>query len=121
MKRILSITLISTVTLMLSSGCSGGLYSPEHKDAKVSKNALYVKTHNNEKIIHAIKKAGEETGWKITEFKSNEVIAEKIDDGKTVSSSIKFTGGHIEFENADATSDLRDAIEDELSKDSSSH
>lgn len=121
MKRILSITLITAITLILSSSCSGGLYSPEYKDAKVSKNALYVKTHDNEKIIHAIKKAGEETGWKITEFKSNEVIAEKTDDGKTVSSSIKFADGHIEFENADATSELRDAIEDELSIDSSSH
>ena len=121
MKKILSITLISAVTLLLSSGCMGGSHVPEHRDAAVSEDALYVETHNNEKILHAIKKAGEETGWKITEFKGNEVVAEKTDDGETVSSSIKFADGHIEFGNSDATSDLRDAIEDELSKDSSSH
>ena len=121
MKKILSITLISAVALVLSSGCMGGSSAPEHVSDKASKDALFVKTHNNEKILHAIKKAGEEEGWKITEFKSNEVIAEKTDDGETISSSIKLSKGYIEFSNNDATSDLRDAIEDELSKDSSSH
>ena len=124
MKKILSITLISTLALVLSTGCSSkSNYAPDaaHADAKVSEKALYVKTHDNKKIAHAIEKAGEKTGWKITEFKSNEVIAEKTDNGESVSSSIKFSDGHIEFSNNDATSDLRDAIEDELSKDSSLH
>ncbi len=124
MKKILSITLISALALVLSTGCSSkgdGVSAPEVHDAKVSADALYVNTHDNKKIAHAIEKAGEKTGWNIIEFKSNEVIAEKTDDGETVSSVIKFSEGHIEFENADATSDLRDAIEEELSKNSSAH
>ncbi len=123
MKKILSITLISAIALLLSTGCSSKSDSaaPESRDAKVSADALYVNTHNNKKIAQAIEKAGEKTGWKITKFKNNEVIAEKTDDEETISSSIKFSEGHIEFGNADATSDLRDAIEEELSKNSSAH
>ncbi|WP_040766497.1 hypothetical protein [Sulfurimonas gotlandica] len=75
----------------------------------------------NKKIAHAIEKAGEKTGWKITEFKSNEVIAEKVDGENTISSTVEFSEGHIEFSNNSATSDLRDAIEDELSKEASAH
>lgn len=122
MKKILSITLISAIALVLSTGCSSkNVNAPETHDPKVSAEALYVKTHDNEKIAKAIKKAGEKTGWIITEFKSNEVIAEKLDGKNTISSSIMFSDGHIEFENASATSDLRDAIEDELNKTAAAH
>jgi hypothetical protein len=121
MNKILSITLISAITLVLSTGCGGTSPSPESHDAKVSEDALYVQTHDNKKIAHAIEKAGEKTGWKITEFKSNEVIAEKVDGENTISSTVKFSEGHIEFSNNSATSDLRDAIEDELSKEASAH
>jgi len=128
MKKILSITLISALTLVLSTGCSSKSDSAvvpastaEKRDAKVSKEALYVNTHDNKKIAHAIEKAGEKTGWKITKFKSNEVIAEKTDGEETISSTIKFSEGHIEFEDNEATMDLRDAIAEELSKNASSH
>lgn len=121
MNKILSITLISAISLVLSTGCGGTSPSSGAHDAKISHDALYVKTHNNKKIAHAIEKAGEETGWKITEFKSNEVIAEKTDGDKTISSSVKFSGGYIEFSDNSETSDLRDAIEEELSKEVSTH
>jgi hypothetical protein len=130
MKKILSITLISALTLLFSTGCGGTtatVAAPEasqatgHNDPKVSSEALYVETHNNKKIAHAIKKAGEATGWKITEFKNNEVIAEKTLNEETVSSNIKFSQGHIEFSDNATTSDLRDAIKEELAKESSAH
>ena len=54
MKKILSITLISALTLVLSTGCSSKSDSAvvpastaEKRDAKVSKEALYVNTHDN--------------------------------------------------------------------------
>ena len=121
MNKILSVTLISAITLVLSTGCGGTSPSPEYHNANISNDALYVKTENNEKIAHAVEKAGEKTGWKITEFKSNTLIAEKTDDGKTISSTIKFSEGFIEFSNNSDTSDLRDAIEDELNKEPSAH
>ncbi|MEA1891680.1 MAG: hypothetical protein U9N33_03110 [Campylobacterota bacterium] len=127
MKKILSMTLVSALTLVFYTGCSSASPAPDSssveavKDVKISEQALHVNTRSNEKIAHAIKKAGDKTGWKITEFKSNEVIAEKTDDGETVSSGIKFNQGYIEFENNSATSDLRDAIEEEFEKNSSAH
>lgn len=115
MKNIISLTLISSVTLMLTTGCGGA--GPSAHDPSISENALYVNTHNNEKLSKAIHKAGEATGWKITSFKSNAVIAEKVSGDTTYASTLKFNDGHVEFENADGTSDgdlddLRDAIED---------
>jgi predicted nucleic acid-binding Zn ribbon protein len=120
MKKILSIALISTLSLVLSTGCSSKedvkpaqTAKPKHVDAKVSEDALFVHEKNNKKVLHDIKKAGEKTGWHITDFKTNEVIAEKTTNENTVSSSVVFSDGHIEFSNPEATQDLRDAIEKE--------
>jgi len=110
MKKILSLSLISALTLVLLTGCNstGG-------------DGLQVKTHDNEKILHAIEEAGKQNGWKITEFKNNEVIAEKIDNGDAVSSSIKFQEGNIQFSNSAAASALSGDIEEALQHSSSSH
>ena len=123
MKKIISITLISSVALMLTTGCGG---SGPSADPSISENALYVKTHNNEKISKAIDKAGEATGWKITKFKSNAVVAEKVDGDATYASTLKFHNGYVEFENSEGTSDgdiddLKDAIGDVMEEESSSH
>jgi len=104
MKKILSITLISALALLFSTGCGG---------------TLDVKKYNSKKIEHAIIKAGEKTGWRITEFKSNEILAEKTENEKTVSTSIKYSRGQIAFEDNVNTSDLQDAIEEELNENSS--
>lgn len=110
MNKILSLSLISALTLVLSSGCNstGG-------------EGLHVNTHDNEKILHAIEKSGKQNGWIITEFKNNEVIAEKTDDGDTVSSSIRFQDGNIKFSSSEAASDLSGDIEEALQNSSSSH
>jgi len=116
MKKTLSIGLISALTIFLSSGCSSTSGNPGIPD-----NALELNTHNSEKVLHAIKIAGKKNGWNVTEFKSNEVIAEKTRNGDTVSSSIEVHDGYIVFENSTAASDLSDDIEDALNKDSSAH
>jgi len=116
MKKILSMGLISLFTLVLSTGCNSMSGDPEIPD-----NALEIHTHGNEKALHAIEKAGAMNGWTITEFKINEVIAEKTNNGDTISSSIKVYDNYIIFENPIAASALSDDIEDELNKDSSSH
>ena len=110
MKKILSLSLITALTLVLSSGCNS-----------TSGDGLQVNTHDNEKVLHAIKNAGEKNGWKITEFQGNEVIAEKTDDGDTISTSIKFQDGYIEFSNDAAASDLSSDIEETLENSSSQH
>ena len=110
MKKIVTLSLISALTLVLSSGCNS-----------TSADGLQVETHDNEKILHAIEKAGKKNSWKITEFKNNEVIAEKTDNGDTVSSSIKFQNGNIQFSNSDAASDLSSDIVEALQNSSSTH
>ncbi len=115
MKKIIATALISSVTLMLITGCGGS--GPSSHDPSLSENVLYVNIHKNEKLEKAILKAGEASGWTITKFKSNSVIAEKVDGDTTYASTLKFSNGHIEFENAKGTSDgdiddLRDAIEE---------
>lgn len=116
MKKILTLSLISALTLVLSTGCNTTTGDPS-----VSADALYVNTHDNKKVLHAIKKAAEANGWNITEFKNNEVIAEKTADSKTVSSSIKFQNGHIEFSDDSAASDLSGDIKEALENSSSAH
>lgn len=110
MKKILSLGLISAFTLVLLSECNS-----------TSADGLQVKTYDNAKILYAIKKVGEKNGWKITQFKNNEVVAEKTDDGDTVSSSIKFQDGNIKFSNSAAASDLSSDIKDALKNSSSEH
>jgi len=113
MKKILSIAIISTLALVLSTGCSSTTPTAGHDmDSKISEEALYMEA-NNEKIIEVIKIAADGSGWDITEFKSNEIIAEKTDNGETISSIIKIYNGYIEFENEDA-SELHDAVDDAI-------
>lgn len=111
MNKILTLALVSALTLVLSTGCSS---KGNIMDAEASKEALYTNSHSNEKVINAIIKAGKQTNWKITEFKSNEVVAEKVGSSETVSSSIKMFDGYLEFSNNSQTSDLRSAIKSEL-------
>jgi tryptophanase len=80
----------------------------------------------NEKAIDAIKKAAEKTGWRVTEFKSNAVIVEKVVDGETISRTIKVYNRHIsgdEEASGSELKELRQAIVEELKeqKKSSSH
>ncbi len=129
MKKTLSITLIAALSLVLFTGCSSKSETkptvatppPAKLDAKVSTEALFVKSHDNKKVLNVIKKAADKSGWNITEFKSNEVIAEKTANGNTIFSTIKFYDGHIEFSNNKATMDLREAIETECKSHASTH
>lgn len=118
MNKILTLALVSALTLVLSTGCSS---KNSAVNAEASKDALYTKMHNDEKIIDAIIVAGKKTGWIVTRFKSNEVIAEKVGSTETVSSSIKIFDGYLEFSNNSQTSDLYDAIKSELDSQTKSH
>ncbi len=64
------------------------------------------------KVNNLIKEAGEEAGWRMTEFKENSLIAEKIGDGVTEAVSVNFST--TSFHLTPANSDLQEAIEDKL-------
>ncbi len=125
MKKILALTLISSVTLILTTGCGGSGPSAKSplKDPSVNENALYINTQNNDKIAKSIHTAGQQAGWRVTDFNSNALIAEKIDGDTSYITTVEFHNGHIEFNNEDGTSDsdisdLKDAIEKALKENS---
>jgi len=64
------------------------------------------------KVHKLIVEAGEEDGWRMTEFKDNEVIAEKTEDGKTKAVTVDFAEDYFNLDPHD--SDLQNAIEKKL-------
>jgi len=59
-----------------------------------------------------ILEAGEEDGWRMTPFKENALIAEKIGDNSTEAVTVHFTT--TSFHLSPSNSDLADAIEEKL-------
>lgn len=133
MKKLLSIAAVSVATIFLVTGCSSSsevLPSNAAENSaiyksEVSKGSLHVEGHNIQKVMHAVKTSGEKAGWKMTPFKVNEFIAEKVLSDKTVSTNVKFHNEYITFSKDNASesdiSELMSAIEEGLSKDSKSH
>ncbi len=79
---------------------------------------IHVENVTVEKLHHAIMAAGEAEGWKMTEFKGNEVIAEKFGDDE-VTAIIKFDRYGYEVHSESDTDDLEDAIKEQLEAKSS--
>ena len=128
MRKILSIVAISFATLVLTTGCTSSLDMGAHiekGDKTIPESAIYVGHHKSEDMIKAIKDAGEKEGWRVTEFKSNAVIIEKVLNDKTISSTLKYSNNHIYGDNENAPMsellNLRKAIVEELQKDKNAH
>ena len=129
MKKILSTTLISAISIMLLTACSSkeptmGAHI-DKTDESTIKTAIYIGDMKTEKAIFAIKKAAEKNGWKVTKFKSNAVIVEKVIGGKTINRTIKVHNKHVSGDKQASgyeLSNLRETIVQELQNiDNSSH
>jgi len=122
MKKSLTALLISIMALTV--GCSSTSTSTHAEEVSTIHSNL---SHVNMKKIHkAIDDGAEKSGWITTEYKSNEVIAEKIDGEDSIMVSIKIENGRLKYlqENEEATSDIDDlseAISEEIHKGSSTH
>ena len=114
LKKLLSILSISALTLLLSVGCASTHSSEEAHSGDYQKLS-------NKQIHQAIMRGGEKAGWKMTEFKDNEVIAEKIEDGDSEMVSVKIHNGHVSYEGEASHSDLEDAIYEALHSNGSEH
>jgi len=113
LKKLLSILALSTLTLVLTTGCSSKSASEAHAGAH--------STLTMKQVHHAVMVGGEKAGWTMTEFKLNEVIAEKFDDGQGEMVTVKIEHGHVSYHGDASYGDLEDAIYDELHSDGSSH
>jgi hypothetical protein len=107
--------ILSMTTVLLSSwlfvSCSAT--SGVEGVGESSENYTHFKAMPLSKVHQLIVEAGEEDGWRMTEFKENSIIAEKTEgDGDTEAVTVNFTENsfYIEPENGD----LEDAIEDKL-------
>ncbi|QFR48504.1 hypothetical protein FJR48_01680 [Sulfurimonas lithotrophica] len=131
-KGFMSVALILAVPFVFLTGCIGA--SPNTsagisvEKEKHPEGTLYLDNSNKNSLEEIVESAAKNSGWSITKFKSDRVIAEKIDGDTTYSATLKFFERErcIEFEKGSETSDsdisdLRDAIEDEAEKNSSGH
>ena len=106
MKKFITLTLLSALSIVFLSAC-GSEPSPESHTGTVEKKHM-----TQEKVHKIIKKAGEEAGWTMTEFKSNAMIAEKIDGDNSVAVTVTFSNS--DYDIAPENSELDDAIDSAL-------
>ena len=123
MKKMIKLTLASAISVLILAGCGvGGTKAPN--ESMSGGYELMLKEHTKtEAVHHAIMKAGTEMGLKMTEFKSNAIIAEKIgDDSASASATVTFSNDKIvvmqESGDIDAD-DLLEAVQEELEKEDS--
>ena len=115
MNKILKISIVTALSSFLLVGCSGTPDAPDSEMSSVEAHAA--KAHgylSQEKIASIVQKAGEEAGWKMTEFKSDTYVAEKTDDGETESVTVKFDKHTLEIN--PENDDLEDAIKEALGR-----
>ncbi len=116
MKKLVTLSLVSALSALVLVGCSSNSSpaAPSSHDAKTKDNTFFSKHITMKKAHKSILKAGKENGWKMTEFKSNTIIAEKFDDGETTAVTINFNNDSFGIN--PKNSDLEDAIMDEIEK-----
>ena len=111
-KKLLSLLALSTLTLVLTTGCA----------SKSGGEAHVLDTHMTTKQLHhAVMVGGEKAGWTMTKFKANEVIAENFNSSDGDMVTIKIEHGHVSYYGDVNYGDLEDAIYDELHSEDSSH
>jgi len=106
MRKVITLGIASVLSALVLVGC-GAATSPETHTGEIHNKHM-----TQEKIHKIIKKAGEDNGWKMTEFKSNTMIAEKIDGDHSTSVTVTFNKGS--FDISPTNSDLEDAINSAL-------
>jgi len=106
MKKVIIFGLATSLSLILLSGC-GGEPSPESHTGMVEKQDM-----TQAKMHKLIKRAGEDSGWIMTEFKSNALIAEKIDGDDSQAVTVTFSKSAYDID--PESSELNSAIEDAL-------
>ena len=124
MTNIIKVGLATATTLLLITGCGGASTTSAEDSMSGGIEMTLQGHHSNKSIQKAIIKVGEEHGWKITEFKSNAVVAEKIDGDDSASATITFDKDKIilmdESGDIDAN-DLLEYINEELTKEDDHH
>lgn len=92
MKKTVTMTFVSALSVFLLAGCSatsGNIETAEHSLSGGYEMAI--EGHLDNRRVHdAVMQAGESAGWKMTAFKSTAIIGEKIDNDESTSVTISF-------------------------------
>jgi PBP1b-binding outer membrane lipoprotein LpoB len=88
MKNLFKVLSTLLLSALLFSACSTLTYQG---DAKTEGYEHFKKNHDLKAIHKVIMKTGEEEGWRMTEFKYNSILAEKVLDDETKAVTIDFT------------------------------
>jgi len=124
MKNTIKITLVAALSLLLLTACSGENTQTAEGTATNSSELILHSHTKNKKIHNAIMEAGEEHDLKMTEFKSNAIIAEHMGGSNSSSATIIFSKDKITIiqESGDFdTDDLLEAIEQKLNDGEDKH
>ena len=113
MNRVLKLSIVTAISSFLLVGCNSGP-DTSHMSSTEMHAAESHKHLSQKKLSVIIKTAGEEAGWKMTEFKSDTFVAEKQDGDETISATVKFNKDTVEV--SPENDDLKDAIDEALSK-----
>jgi hypothetical protein len=105
LKKTALITLVTALSSLILIGCGAKEVKPEQSHHQ----SVELQKHSQKMLHHAIKQAGEEDGWRMTEFGGHSFIAERNDDVVT----IKYGKGAftLDPENSSLESAIEDALE----------
>jgi len=109
MKKVITLGLASALSTMLLVGCGSAV--PDAPKGEAHSGEIYKKHMTIEKVHKIVIKAGKEAGWKMTEFKSNAVIAEKIGSNESVTVTFDNSSFDISPSNSSLESAISDALE----------
>jgi PBP1b-binding outer membrane lipoprotein LpoB len=112
MKKRLTVSIIAFVTTLFVVGCSSG--STGVGENKGVEHEHIEKEMTLKEVHDTIVESARAHGWRVTEFKENVLIAEKIGDDETTSVTVSFAKDHFALspENDDLEDILEDALED---------
>ncbi len=116
MKKIIISSVAVVLSTFLLSGCSTNA-TPSHAsgDAQAVDYVHFDKAINSKSMQNILKKVGEREGWRMTEYKSNAMIAEKIDAPDEEAVTITFSKDF--FYTNPRNKSLESAIKNALPKD----
>ena len=110
MRKIINLGVAVVLGTLLASACSSKTAHPS--DAKTANYTKFEKRLTLKQAHDLIVKAGEENGWRMTAFKENAVIAEKLNGDNAIATTVYFNENS--FYVSPGNDDLEDAIEDAL-------
>ena len=106
MKKIIILGISTILSSLVFNACSTS--SPKLGNVETSTYIYFKHAMPLKKVHTLIREAGEKDGWRITEFKENKLIGEKLEDGTMKAVTITFSKNYFDISPKD--SDLESAI-----------